>query len=165
MTMKKKVTYFLMLSAVFPKGHPSEGEPTGFKDKLLKEKIHTFRGNADLWEKRAKKINAGEAELSIRQWSGKPYEKGSHQIEIARITKLGTQRATLSYRRYSKDGVSLPYLAEVEGGRYHDKVIEMDKLAANDGLSLDNFRHWFACRERKAKDFHGVLLHFTDFRY
>ena len=163
--MKKKVTYFLMLSAVFPKGHPSEGEPTCFKDKLLKEKIHTFRGNADLWEKRARKINAGEAELSIRQWSGKPYEKGSHQIEIARITKLGTQRATVTYRPYKTNGVYLPYCAEVEGGRYHDKVIEMEKLAANDGLSLDNFRYWFASRERTAKAFHGVLLHFTDFRY
>ncbi len=138
--MKKKVTYFLMLSAVFPKGHPSEGEPTGFKDKLLKEKIHTSRGNADLWEKRAKKINAGEAELSIRQWSGKPYEKGSHQIEIARITKLGTQRATVTYRPYKTNGVYLPYCAEVEGGRYHDKVIEMEKLAANDGVRLENFR-------------------------
>ena len=71
--MKKK-TYVLMISENFPKYHQKAGEPTFFARKIEEgKKIHTIRQNYELWNKRAEKINKGEAILSIRKWSGKAY--------------------------------------------------------------------------------------------
>lgn len=164
--MKKK-TYILMLSKVFPVTHPRAGQPTGFKEKKEKGiKKHTLRMNVELWEHRAEEINAGRAILSIRQWSGTPYEEGSHQIEIVRLEKLGVQRVTFSYCHYKKGNIYLPQLVEVGSGMYHPKVIEMEQVAANDGLSLDDFKYWFGRKGKsRPKDLHGIILHFTDFRY
>lgn len=159
-------TYVLMLSREFPGYHPRCGQPTEFRSKYGKGvKKHTLRANAELWERRAAEVNAGRAVLSVRQWSGRPYEKGSHQEEIFRLTRLGTQRVTLLYRHYGPGVCRLPYLAEVHSGRYHPKVTDLDVLASNDGLSCEDFRHWFPHRGDAGEDFHGVILHFTDMRY
>ena len=129
-------TYVLMLSREFPGYHPRCGQPTEFRSKYGKGvKKHTLRANAELWERRAAEVNAGRAVLSVRQWSGRPYEKGSHPEE------------------------------KVHSGRYHPKVTDLDVLASNDGLSCEDFRHWFPHRGDAGEDFHGVILHFTDMRY
>ena len=88
-------TYVLMLSQFFPAYHPKAGSSTDFKNKLQAAlngwsdltfaKLHTIRANYPLWKKRFEQIERGEACLSIRQWSGKPY--ASKQVEIARLTK------------------------------------------------------------------------------
>ena len=156
-----------MLSREFPKTHPKAGQPTDFKEK--KEagiKKHTIRGNVELWEYRAKEINAGRAELSVRQWSGKPYERGSHQIEIARHTCLGTQRVSLRYKYNSKRGYHLPISSKVTDSNGVQKVIGLDRLAANDGLSVEDFKEWFSFEGKNLKGvIYGVILHFTDMRY
>lgn len=166
---KKFKTYVLMLSRVFPKTHPRTGEPTDFKPKKEKGiKKHTIRGNAALWEHRADEINAGRAELSVRQWSGKPYEPGSHQIEIARLTRLGTQRVTLPYFYSSKLKAFIPVCVKVWRDDGSCKVCYNSEVAVNDGLSLKDFLAWFKRKGRKNKpveDFNGVILHFTDMRY
>lgn len=67
-------TYVLTVSEFFPKTHNKAGLPTGFINAISnKTKLHTIRGNYDLWAKRFEKINKGEAVLSVRYWSGKPY--------------------------------------------------------------------------------------------
>lgn len=152
-------TYILMLSKVFPTTHPRCGEPTDFKKKRKDgSKKHTIRGNAEFWEHRAEEINAGRAILSIRQWSGKPYEKGSHQIVIGEQTRLGTQRITLG----CYGAFPAPW-ATVQNGDKQSPV-EIDRIAANDGLSTSDFISWFNLRKRK-DNFNGVILHFTDYRY
>lgn len=157
--MKKK-TYVLMLSREFPKTHPRAGEPTDFKTYKGKgTKKHTIRGNAELWEHRAEEINAGRAILSVRQWSGKPYEPGSHQIEIARHTRLGTQRVKISF--------SVPFdkfisVYQDDGDIHHPLFFE---VAQNDGLSPDDFIDWFNTTKKKKLVFKGIILHFTDMRY
>ena len=59
-------TYNIMLSVVFPATHPRKGQPTGFKEKVLRAvcktgerylsdirpKVHTIRANYPLWKKR-----------------------------------------------------------------------------------------------------------------
>lgn len=154
-----------MLSKEFPVRHPKAGQPTGFKEK--KEtgiKKHTIRENVELWEHRAKEINEGLAVLSVRQWSGKPYERGTHQIEIDRLTKIGIQRVFFSYEWHPVLQVLLPVKAEIQEND-QKKNIELTELAANDGLILPDFRHWFASRKKNLSERKGVILHFTDMRY
>lgn len=64
----------LMLSKVFTSGHSKAGQPTRFKEHLMDgTKKHTIRGNYLYWAKKAEQINAGKMVLSIRQWTGRPY--------------------------------------------------------------------------------------------
>lgn len=163
--MKKIVTYVLMLSECFPKGHLREGQPTGFREAFLKgqdspdqdgAKLHTLRKNIALWERRARKINDGLAVLSLRQWSGKPYGKGSHQTEIGRLTRLGIQHVALGV-------VEKKPFACVRRDDLKGTMVAVSTLASHDGLSEEDFRSWF--RLTDGSSFHGGILHFTDFRY
>lgn len=167
--MNKMKTYVLMLSREFPSTHPKHGEPTDFKTKReVGIKKHTIRQNAMLWELRADEINAGRAVLSIRQWSGKPYEKGSHQIEVARLSRVGVQHVSFEYEWHPVLQVYLPASTlEVYNEDFETKEIATATVATNDGLSLVDFRHWFACRSVSYPParFHGIILHFTDMRY
>ena len=153
-------TYVLMLSKVFPSTHPKSGIATGFKDKFLVSKFHTIRTNIPLWEKRAVEINFGHAVLSVRQWSGKPYEKGSHQIEIARLTKLYTQRVVMgaSTKPFRQSW------AYIDDGLKKTRYIDIQSVATNDGLSLEDFVSWFNLYENN-EPYRGVILHCTDMRY
>jgi hypothetical protein len=146
--MKRKKTFVIMVSERFPRYHPRAGEPTGFivqdedgQDKLNPDKLHTIRENAKLWEKRAKKINAGEARLSVRKWTGKPYR--SKQKEILSLDKIGTE------------------VINVKSDRKEDLLILGKYFASGDGLSEADFNSWF---DFKLDEVY-VIIHFTDFRY
>ena len=70
-------TYVLTVSQKFPKYHQRAGDDTNFSHLILDAimtknlfvKRHTVRQNYDLWANRFEKINKGEAQLSIRQWT------------------------------------------------------------------------------------------------
>ena len=168
--MKK---YVITLSKVFPTTHPKAGIPTGFEHKLHAAingwsdhahlKLHTIRANYPLWAKRFEQIERGEAYLSVRQWSGKPY--ASKQVEIARLTKedgIGIQKL------YLTDEINL--LGEygiVEStwelfGIPGDSKVSCKQLAYNDGLSYEDWDAWF---EKYDKSKPLAILHFTKFRY
>lgn len=141
-------TYVLTVAEKFPKKHPKAGNPTNFPLSIkYYDKIHTIRGNHDLWAKRFEKINAGEAVLSLRVWEGKPYN--SKQREIFRY----------DYRR--KIGIEKLEFEKV-GDWHMPKLADITTLSKNDGLSLQDFKDWF-----KGYDFSKpmVVIHFTDFRY
>lgn len=156
-------TYYLTLSQVFPSTHPRAGKPTFFRDKLHAaltdnadywNKLHTIRANYEFWAKRFEKIAAGEAVLSIREWVGKPYGKGSTQREIIRLTRecgIGMQK--LEFKEIGKG-----FNAAVIDGKPWPREI----LANNDGLSLQDWREWF-----KGYDLTKpmAIIHFTNFRY
>ena len=174
-------TYYLILSQVFPSTHPRAGEPTNFNSALdfaircakVPErqkrmckgeciagylKLHTIRANYEFWAKRFEKIAAGEAVLSIREWVGKPYGKGSTQREIVRLTRddgIGIQK--LEFEPADKlFGKSHPCINDGKG------VSSIEELANNDGLSLKDWKEWF-------KDYDIskplAIIHFTKFRY
>ena len=67
-------THVLIISRTFPSYHLRKGKETGFVEKIPDEKIHTIRANYPLWEKRIKEVQFGEAVLSLRYWSDKPYK-------------------------------------------------------------------------------------------
>ena len=176
-------TYVITLSQVFPVKHPRKGEPTYFKEKMhngllwdkgenvgyalnpsysipgdIQLKLHTIRANYPFWAKRFEKINAGEAVLSVRQWSGKPYR--SKMIEICRLTKedgIGLQK--LQFKELLPfAGVKKSYELYIDG----EIVCKIMPLATNDGLSYEDWLAWFA-KEDKSQAF--AIIQFTSFRY
>lgn len=149
---KKKV--ILTLCKVFPVTHSRAGEKTGFEQKLKNGiKKHTIRYNAkDVWDKRYNDISKSKKYLSVREWTGRPYN--SEQREFARYDKIGLQKITMTYS--STDEVPQCW---VDG-----KHVSAYDLAKNDGLSVEDFIEWFFCCN-KGNVFDGVIIHFTDFRY
>lgn len=148
-------TYVITLSQKFQHKHSKAGEPTEFKDKFFEAlrgeggKIHTIRANYDLWKHRFDEIDAGLAQLSIRQWSGLPYR--SKQIELALLSRkdgIGIQRL-----KFDKSG----FLPNVDY-----KPIGIGYLANNDGLTFDDWSEWFKDYD-KTKPL--AIIHFTAFRY
>lgn len=140
--MKK---YVLIVSERFPATHKRAGEKTNFIQQIKDGvKKHTIRGNYDLWKKRIDEIQAGKAYLSIRIWTGKPYN--SKQKEILQLTEVGIQKLESFHFFYGIDGI--------------DSEVTTENLAVNDGLPTKDFEDWF----KKAK-YPMAIIHFTDFRY
>ena len=143
-----------MISKVFPKTHPLAAKTTEFASYLRSRiKIHTIRGNYDLWEKRINEIINGKAYLSVREWSGKPYR--SKQKELFQFHKdIGIQKLINEYE-----------VLFVGTNR-----VEVITLANNDGLSSDEFDDWFRkypknLRFKKYPVEPQAIIHFTKFRY
>lgn len=149
-------TYVLMLAATFPTFHQRAGMETPFYKIVPTYKIHTIRANYDLWKKRFEIIEAGLACISVRQWVGKPYGKGATQRELMRLTRedgIGLQKVQLFERE--------PY-GVVYRDDNHYKTVSLSELAANDGLSLDDWLDWF---EEDAISKPMAIIHFSKFRY
>lgn len=171
-------TYVITLSQYFPSTHARAGEPTNFEQAFLDgqkcfneckakicdseclsgyRKLHTIRANYHFWLKRFEQIIKGEACLSVRQWVGKPYGKGSTQREIARLTRedgISIQKLTFCKDR---DGVASLAFFDVDG-YFPNK----DELANNDGLSLDDWRTWLRSYDLSKP---MAIIHFTNFMY
>lgn len=172
-------TYVLTVSRVFPCTHKRKGEETNFIEKIspvfcmaysscshhdcghceftIYPKIHTIRSNKngtsyERWSKKVKEIQEGKAILSIRYWSGKPYN--SKQVEICQLDKdsgIGVQMID-----FSDDYL---YTVRVDGKRIS---FSCEMVAEHDGLSESDFEEWF-----KGYDFSKpmAIIHFTKFRY
>ena len=139
-------TFVLTVSRTFPKTHKRAGQQTWFVEKINEgKKTHTIRANYELWEKRAKQINDGKAILSIRYWSGKPYN--SKQVEFCQLTKIGLQKL---------DNPTNFVWAEIDGKKH-----DWRDVAKNDGLSFDDFCEWFKVRQ----DSPMAIIHFTNWIY
>lgn len=165
-------TYVITLSQYFPSTHARAGEPTNFEQAFLDgqkcfneckakicdsecltgyRKLHTIRANYEFWRKRFDKIGEGEAVLSIRQWVGKPYGKGSTQRELCRLSRedgIGIERLMFD------KSLLLPHV--------NYKPVGIGNLANNDGLSLDDWKEWFKHYDLKKP---LAIIHFTDKRY
>lgn len=143
-------TYVIILSEKFPTTHPRKRQETEFGRLFLNgNKIHTIRANFPLWEKRIAQIQKGEAVLSVRQWTGKPYQ--SKQVEIARLT--------------AEDGVGIQELKLTDLSRpttINGQRIELPLLAQNDGLSFNDWFNWFIGYDLSKP---LAIIHFTKFRY
>ena len=131
----------LPLASRFPAGHLKGGQLTGFPEKVIKgTKIHTFREDPGKWAYNVELINSHNAELSIRRWIGRPYH--TPQLEVKRLKKIDIEQPTVF----------------IDGKR----ILNVEQLAANDGMTLDDFVSWFF---KTSNTFEGVIIHFTDFRY
>lgn len=105
-----------------------------FNDNNMEIKKHTIRANYDLWEKRFQKIDKGEAQLSIRVWSGLPYR--SKQVIIENLTKKDGIALTRARKCIITNNILIQTLSvEVK--------VKADIVAKNDGLNHEDFEHWF----------------------
>ena len=144
-------TFVLTVSKEFQKTHSKAGKSTGFVENISflftqrNTKIHTIRSNYDFWLNRVNQINDGKAILSIRYWSGKPYN--SKQVEIIRLKKVGIQKL--------EDPTNFVF-APIDG-----KIINWQDVAKNDGLSFEDFCEWFKVRKKSPM----AIIHFTNYRY
>lgn len=156
--MKKKIN--IVVAKAFPTIHKRHGEPTHFASKLVNgEKLHTIRGNYDLWKVNADKMQTGEYVLSVRQWSGVP--RRSKQREIYNTDEcIGVEHIAIMY---SVDDDRLSVCIE---DRYLT-ADEIERLAKNDGTTVEDFKDWFFAKQRHKQDatFNGVIVHFTPLRY
>ena len=180
-------TYVLTVSRYFPKTHKRAGEPTHFVEKLLvgqydknknfylqdtnsdfdreiffecrNPKIHTIRQNVELWKKRISEIQKGNAILSIRYWSGKPYN--SKQVEICQLNKdSGIDIQVLYFNTEYKFPVAYPFV--YDNNFDERKLINCSDISQNDGLSIQDFYKWF---EKYDLSQPMAIIHFTCFRY
>lgn len=162
-------TYVITLSRHFLANHKRAGEETHFKEKFLlgqgltdydapsMAKIHTIRANYPLWEKRIKEVQEGRAVLSIRQWTGKPYR--SKQVEIAMLTAkngVGVQKARIMPEANFLIAIDENY------DKYLCTADEIEKIAQNDGLSIEDWKEWFRGYDLSKP---MAIIHFTKFRY
>ena len=165
-------TYVITVSHKFPKTHKRAGEETHFVERILSgqtkeliqwNKLHTIRANCELWEKRIKEVREGRAILSVRYWSGKPYN--SKQIEICRLEKdsgIGVQ--VLGFYWGGKDISSViekPFVIPNDATGI-PPIIPLDTLAKNDGLSIEDFKDWFRKYDLSKP---MAIIHFTSYRY
>ena len=162
-------TYVLTLSQTFPAKHPKAGQPTGFVEKLrtghvekhetlypAKIKIHTIRGNYPMWSKRFEEIDKGDACLSLRIWSGKPYH--SKQIEIARLTKedgIGLEKLEIT-GNYA--GFNNWQHFNIDGHGY----MSINDLPNSDGLDRYDWIAWMKLYDISKP---LAIIHFTQLRH
>lgn len=178
----------IMLSKTFFPQHYRAGQPTGFAELVRKGvKRHTCRANYDYWKDRIATLQKRNGTLSLRQWSGKPYEKGSHterildvpasMVEVQRLVLMRTPSEDIEPTYEEHDGTFVrvqgyEYTAEVEG-----HPCDVGTIAKNDGLSLEDFKAWFnpvfdeyeakggEASEPKRTALTFAIIHFTTFRY
>ena len=180
MKTKKIKTFVITVSRNFPVTHKRAGEPTYFKEKIINQKvlegqltdresidiayfcreygvgtkIHTIRANYPFWAKRIEQVRTGEAILSIRYWSGKPYN--SKQVEICQLGKddgVGVQEIEFQKMFFETGWI----IGQSESA---DQL--MTNIAKNDGLSLEDFKEWFKHYDLSKP---LAIIHFTKLRY
>ena len=173
-------TFVLTVSRTFPKTHKRAGEETFFVEKIFSgqaetnpefkieksfvdydfqeyynaiPKLHTCRSNYELWAKRVKEIQEGKAILSIRYWSGKPYN--SKQVEICQLDKNSGIGVQILF--FDECKINKPLIADSS-----KTFILPSLIAKNDGLSLEDFKEWFRKYDLSKP---MAIIHFTNFRY
>lgn len=160
-------TYVLTIAKTFPADHPKKGEPTNFAEKIAygmkpydaayeNIKLHTIRGNYPLWKKKIEEVISGNAILSIREWSGKPYaSKQTILYDLDHSHGVGIEKL-----EFYEDKDNVPCIKYPIINNYAEP--NLYEIAHNDGLSTISFKEWF-----KSYDLSEPLaiIHFTEFRY
>jgi hypothetical protein len=141
------------MSKHFPKTHPAAGEETHFIQSILNgSKTTTIRGKYENWKKKAREVNEGKAVISIRYWTGSPYNSkndDSKQKEFAKCTKLSTYRVFITN---DHNGFEMSV-----GGKYCDMFRE-EEIINEEGFTIDShFYDWFPQEE-----FSGIMLGFLE---
>ena len=141
-------TYVLIVSRNFPKKHPAAGESTYFVESILNgTKTTTIRGNYKYWCNIVDQVNAGNAILSIRYWSGKPY--ASKQVAFAKCINLNTKVVFIT------NGINGFEITVDDEYTYYT---EQSEIIKHEGFKKSShFYDWFPQEE-----FSGIMLEFLE---
>lgn len=170
----------------FPK-HPRKGQNTGFRDKVTAgRKVHTCRPNYEYWRAKMEKLTKTGGVLSIRQWIGRPYHQpGQETITDIPAGTAGVQKLELRRERHTVNHFAEESTKAVATTTYYDWMAQVDGsgvplevLAENDGLTVEDFKAWFApafdAAEKKYPELAAAasgltidfaIIHFTKRRY
>lgn len=157
----KKKVYVLIVSRFYPGTHPLKGQPTNFPELIINEgKRHTVRANYKLWAGRAIEVQAGRAVISLRFWTGRPYN--SNQQEFAELSHIHVQKVHIYHIRRSDyiDNMTAGPRTYIFIDNSYKPLQHPFKFAANDGLTMPAFLGWF---KKPVED--AALIHFTNFKY
>jgi hypothetical protein len=158
----------LLLSKTFFPAHPKAGEETHFANKVLaatgnqticpevfEEKKHTCRRNYEYWKKKIDRLKATGGELSIRQWSGKPYRSKQEIVATIPAEDVEVQRLSFHHNPYG-------WTTCVDS-----RCVPIATIASNDGLTKDDFVAWFtpALNPDAERNDDFAIIHLTKFRY
>lgn len=167
----------LMCSRHFPKGHPKQGQPTWFVEKVWKSIWVAHKGSANplypWWEIYDEAFPSGDIRenihqhqpkhhtiragsrfkpgdmVSLRVWSDKPYR--SKQIEFAQVEV----KKTWAIRLTIVNNTSV--VLTINGVEKHARWVH--QLAANDGLDSLDFINWFNIHPKKKQQvFKGQII-------
>jgi hypothetical protein len=172
----------ITVSKTFFPQHPRKGEPTEFRGKVLSgDKRHTCRQNYEYWKRQIDSVKAKGGVLSVKQWIDRPYHQpGQEPVVDIPADVVGVQRLELRRERLGPASKLVtrwtgPYewTATVDG-----RPVPLGALAANDGLTVEDFKAWFAPVFTKAEKKYPAsaqisnattmefaIIHFTKFRY
>lgn len=120
-----------------------------FKDLILSgEKIHTIR---------ADRLHRWKPGMKIQHWLYSPrnVSKNPHQFAEGVCTEV---QDIVIRRKIECDEPSVFVMSEKEG--WFLSTSQIKQMAANDGLTLDEFREWFVPESNPI--FRGRIIHFTD---
>jgi hypothetical protein len=129
--LKEAAMQIIMCARTYPAYHPKAGQPTGFRKAILEgRKVHTLRRSAG--------GRHSGAQVSLREWSGRPY--ASRQVEFARCGIL-IEPLTIA---------GLPW--------WHSSIVN---LAHCDGFDDPrDFAAWFRAQPAGPVHFTGVCIFF-----
>jgi len=124
----------------------------------IKLKSIPFAAITNYGKRGLKKINEGKAVLSVRYWSGKPYN--SKQVEVFVFNKedgIGLQALYFQFNRFLE-----PFISSEDSENRTQTYLSTHQIAKNDGLIYPTFLDWF-----KNYDLNEpmAIIHFTSFRY
>lgn len=153
----KLKTYVLTVSEYFPVTHSKRGTPTGFAFAIeIGCKKHTIRANYSLWKKRLDEVMDDKAILSVRYWSGKPYN--SKQVTVKNF--VATDGVGIEKIEFLKDGDGVPALKYPTVNNRQNPPIWL--IAENDWLPFIDFKEWFKNYDLTQP---MAIIHFSRFRY
>jgi hypothetical protein len=171
----------VLLSKTFFPQHPKAGKPTFFAEKVdnnfrslpvvisgevTNNKIHTCRSNYEYWKKKINRLKAEDGVLSVRRWNASPYRSPHETIIDIPAEIVDVQRLV-----FCNSNIERPFVDRKNvlfGIEAESKRINLETLATNDGLSVEDFIAWFkpAFEKRKNADILDfAIIHFTTFRY
>ena len=169
MATQKIIHYKIMVSTVFPAGHPRKGQRTWFVEQInealipvsdepiMGQKIHTIRNNYPLWVERMKKVHAGKAVIDLCYWKlpGGRFTPGNEAIPFATLDKDSGCRVQEIH--LVKFFTSLIPIIDGSATKTGSVVI-----ANNDGLSIEDFKAWFKGYDLSKS---MAIIQFTTFKY
>ncbi len=191
MATQKIIHYKIMVSTVFPAGHPRKGQRTYFMPRIKEAlgikarccpsefnqqfisyfelpeekkfpKVHTIRNNYPLWVERMKKVHAGKAVIDLCYWKLPGGRFTTGNEAIPFATLDKDSGCGVQPLEFLDENFDFPFIYCFENTKPRFFKGLQKPLAHHDGLSLEDFKAWFKGYDLSKS---MAIIQFTKFRY